>query len=265
MDDTVTGTRSGRIVMTDVGKAYKGRSGEVTVAVEHVNLEVAPGEFVAIVGPSGCGKTTLLRMIAGLIPQTSGEVLVDGQRVRKPSRRTGFVFQQPTLLPWRTVLQNVLLPSEIAGITKVEATERAWQLLELVRLTKFAHAYPNELSGGMQQRVGICRGLVNDPDVVLMDEPLAALDALSRERMTIELQNVWMAKPKTVVFVTHSISEAILLADRVLVMRPRPGEIVDVIDVGFERPRDIGLTSSDRVSNMVRRIRSHFNESDSAT
>ncbi len=205
--------------------------------MDHVSFEATPGEFVSIVGPSGCGKSTLLRLIAGLIPLTEGSIAVNGLEVTEPRQDVALMFQRPTLLPWRTALQNALLSPKI-GKRLDDATERqAYELLDLVGLTGFEHTYPRHLSGGMQQRVALARLLMVGVDVLLLDEPFAAVDQLTRERLNLELLRVHERMSATALLVTHNITEAILLADRVIVMTPRPGRIADVIDVPFERPR----------------------------
>ena len=207
------------------------------LAVDHVSFEATPGEFVSIVGPSGCGKSTLLRLIAGLIPLTGGRIAVNGRAVTEPRQDVALMFQRPTLLPWRTAFQNAVLPPKLAGKLDGDAERQAYELLDLVGLTGFEHTYPRHLSGGMQQRVALARLLMVGVDVLLLDEPFAAVDQLTRERLNIELLRVHERMSATALLVTHNISEAILLADRVIVMTPRPGRIADVIDVPFERPR----------------------------
>ena len=192
-------------------------------------------------GPSGCGKSTLLRLVAGLLPPTTGRVSIGGQQVTEPREETGIVFQAPTLLPWASVLDNVLFPLDMMKRSTRDSRERARDLLKLVGLAGFEGKYPRELSGGMQQRAGICRALVHDPDILLMDEPFGALDALTREELTIELMRIWRERPKTILFVTHSIPEAVLLADRVVVMSARPGRIAEIIEVNVPRPREFDM------------------------
>jgi NitT/TauT family transport system ATP-binding protein len=221
-------------------------------------MEVADGEFVSIVGPSGCGKTTLLKIFAGLSKISSGTVTVADKQPVDARKDTGMVFQSATLLPWRTVLENVLLPIEIQRHKAKEYRERARQLLSLVGLGGFEESYPYELSGGMQQRAGICRALVHDPAVLLMDEPFGAVDAMTREYMNVELLRIWHESRKTVVLVTHSISEAVFLSDRVAVMTPRPGQIAEIVTVELDRPRDLKVLSSDRAGAYIERIRAHF-------
>jgi len=230
------------IRLSGVSRTFTGRSGTVE-ALRDVSLEVADGEFVAVVGRSGCGKSTLLRLIAGLLPTSSGVVEVEGEAVAKPRRDVAMMFQRPALLPWRTVLDNVLLPVQIFGWRRAEYRERANQLLELTGLTGFEKRLPHELSGGMQQRVALCRALIGKPRVMLMDEPFSALDPLIREELSVELQRIHMEQDTTTVFVTHSIDEAVLLADRVVVLSPRPGRVREIIDVRIPRPRTLGRTA----------------------
>jgi len=221
-----------------VSKAFRSGSGQVQ-ALSDVDLSLAEGEFVAIVGPSGCGKSTLMRIVAGLIPATAGTVHIAGTRIERPHTDLGIVFQSPTLLDWRTVLGNVLLQFELRGLDPKPHVERARALLDTVGLGEFADNFPRELSGGMRQRAAIIRALVHDPSLLLMDEPFGALDALTREQMRIDLEDLWLSSRKTVLFITHSIDEAVLLADRVIVMSPRPGRIDRVIDIDLPRPRGL--------------------------
>jgi NitT/TauT family transport system ATP-binding protein len=225
-----------------VSRTFAGRSGTVE-ALRGIELEVADGEFVAVLGRSGCGKSTLLRLISGLLPTTSGEVRVSGERVTGPRRDIAMMFQRPALLPWRSVLDNVLLPVQIFGWRTAAHRERAHELLELTGLSGFEKRLPHELSGGMQQRVALCRSLIANPRVLLMDEPFSALDALTREELSGELQRIHMDNGATIVFVTHSIDEAVLLADRVVVLSPRPGRIREILDIKIPRPRTLGRTA----------------------
>ncbi|XVV13503.1 ABC transporter ATP-binding protein [Actinoplanes sp. CA-131856] len=231
------------IRVENVSRTFTGRSGTVE-ALRDVSLTVADGEFVAVVGRSGCGKSTLLRLIAGLLPPTGGTIQVSGERVVKPRRDVAMMFQRPALLPWRSVLDNVLLPVQIFGWRKAEYVTRAHDLLELTGLTGFEKRLPHELSGGMQQRVALCRALIGRPRVMLMDEPFSALDPLIREELSVELQRIHMEQAPTTVFVTHSIDEAVLLADRVVVLSPRPGRVREIIDVRIPRPRTLGRTAN---------------------
>jgi len=247
------------MVVENLSKTYVPLRSQPVTALEDITFAVRQGEFVAIVGPSGCGKTTLLKILAGLVRPTSGRVRLAGSDVVGPRRNIGMVFQQPTLLPWRTIAQNVMVPVEVQKLDKRCYRERASELLALVGLSGFEDKYPHELSGGMQQRAGICRALVHDPDVLLMDEPFGALDAMTREYMNLELLRIWSEAGKTVVFITHSISEAVFLADRVLVMSPRPGRIVEIVDIDLPRPRELGMMDTERGGALVARIRRHFN------
>ena len=217
-------------------KTYASRDGDV-VALQDVSLRVTDSEFVAILGPSGCGKSTLLRILDGLTSADGGQVLMDGRPIERPTQERGFVFQSFNLFPWRTVRGNIEFGMEIKGASKVERKRVSQRLIELVGLQGFEGKYPHELSGGMQQRVGIARALAIDPAVLLMDEPFGALDAQTREDMQDELLRIWAAARKTVLFVTHSIEEAIYLSDRVLIMTPRPGRVLAVLDIPFDRPR----------------------------
>lgn len=226
------------ISVAEVGKIF--RRGKVeTVALDKVDLTIGRTEFVAVVGPSGCGKSTLMRLIAGLTQPTAGAVFVDGREVKAPITDLGIVFQKPVLLDWRNVLQNVLLQVEMRGQRSADHVERARELLASVGLSGFEDRYPHELSGGMQQRTGIVRALIHDPPLLMMDEPFGALDALTREQMRIDLEALWLATQKTVLFITHSIDEAVLLADRVVVMSPRPGTVETIIDIDLDRPRGL--------------------------
>jgi NitT/TauT family transport system ATP-binding protein len=227
-------------------------------ALSDISLRVARNEFIAIVGASGCGKSTILRLVAGLLRPTQGVVFVNGKVVEEPQADTGMVFQQATLLPWADVLTNVLFPLRILKRDRRAGEQTARALLGLAGLAGFEKRMPHELSGGMQQRVAICRALVHDPSVLLMDEPFGALDALTREEMSLELLRIWSEKPKTVLLVTHSIAEAVLLADRVVVMSPRPGRIIDVVDIKIPRPRRAEDQASAQFQAYAARIRAHI-------
>jgi NitT/TauT family transport system ATP-binding protein len=226
------------IVVDRVSKAFR-RGATETVALDRVDLAVRAGEFVAIVGPSGCGKSTLLRLIAGLAAPSAGRLRIRDVPVDGPQTELGIVFQSPVLLDWRNVVDNVLVQIELRGLDPKRYRERAFALLEQVGLAEFHDRFPRELSGGMRQRTSIVRALIHDPPILLMDEPFGALDALTREQMRIDLEALWLATAKTVLFVTHSIDEAVLLADRVVVMSPRPGRIDRIIDVALPRPRGL--------------------------
>ncbi|MEV4760304.1 ABC transporter ATP-binding protein [Micromonospora sp. NPDC049559] len=227
------------IEISGLSRTFGGRAGQVE-ALRNIDLTVSDQEFVAIIGRSGCGKSTLLRLVAGLIPPTSGTVSVGGEQVKKPRRDIAMMFQRPALLPWRSVLDNVLLPVEIFGWKRAQHRARAQELLEIVGLTGFEKRLPHELSGGMQQRVSLCRALIQNPKVLLMDEPFSALDALTREELAVELQRIHLQLGTTILFVTHSIQEAVLLADRVAVLSARPGRIRKLVEVGIPRPRTFG-------------------------
>jgi len=243
------------IAVSRLEKTYLTRVGTRIRALADVTLDVADGEFVTIVGPSGCGKTTLLRILGGLLSASSGSVELLGRRVSGPSRNVGMVFQDPVLLPWRTVLENVMLPVAVLRLDRRAHHRRALDLLGLVGLAGFEDKYPHELSGGMRQRVSLARALVHDPALLLMDEPFGALDAMTREAMNLELQRIWRDSGKTVAFITHSIPEAAFLGGRVVVMSPRPGRIVDVVTVDLERPRDLDMMGSDAFGSYTRKIR----------
>jgi len=239
-------------------KIYKTRDGNDIHALKDVDLDIRAAEFISIVGPSGCGKTTLLKILAGILNRTAGDVTMAGRRLSGPSRELGVVFQAPVLLPWRTVLQNVMVPIQVQRRDRAVFEARARALIAMVGLTGFEHKYPSELSGGMQQRVGICRALVHDPSFLLMDEPFGALDAMTRESMNEELQRLWRENRKTILLVTHSIPEAVYLADRVVVMTPRPGRIVDVLDIDLPRPRTLAMQNTPEFGRFVAAIRRHF-------
>jgi NitT/TauT family transport system ATP-binding protein len=234
------------IVLDGVGMTYGAASGPVE-AVRSVSFKVEAGELVALVGPSGCGKSTLLRIIAGLRPATTGRVAVDGRSVLGPIPAVGMVFQAPVLLKWRRIVENVLLAAELAGLDPGPFRARAHELLGLVGLGDFADKLPRELSGGMQQRAALCRALLLDPPLLLMDEPFGALDAMTRDELNLELLRVWgegSRTRKTIVFVTHSIPEAVFLADRVVVLTPRPGRVAAIVPVQLPRPRTIETRAS---------------------
>jgi NitT/TauT family transport system ATP-binding protein len=239
-------------------KHYRTRSGDSVQALGPIDLTIDRGEFITVVGPSGCGKSTLLKMLAGLIPRTSGTIRVNGQAIDGPQRDIGVVFQSPVLLPWKTTFENVMLPATVLKLDRQTTGARARQLLEMVGLADFAHRYPNELSGGMQQRVAIARALVHDPAVLLMDEPFGALDAMTRETMNVEIRRIWRESGKTVLFVTHSIPEAVFLGSRVLVLSSRPGCIAEIVDVELPAQRDLDVMTTERFGSYTRRIRHHF-------
>jgi NitT/TauT family transport system ATP-binding protein len=247
------------IRVSNVSKSFGTSSGSV-LALDRVDCAIEEGSFVSVVGPSGCGKTTLLRLVAGLMQATHGTVTMGGQVITGTRRDVGVVFQSSILLPWRTVIENVLLPAEILGLDMRAARDRAQELLRLVKLEGFEDKLPRQLSGGMQQRASIARALLHDPKVLLMDEPFGALDAMTREQMNLELQRIWMESGKTVILITHSIPEAIFLGDRVFVMTPRPGTLTRILDVGLPRPRSMASMGSPefvRASDEIRAIFSH--------
>jgi len=236
-------TSSQTVDLDAVSMTYAGRLGPVK-AIEEFSLSIRAGEFVSLLGPSGCGKSTLLKIIAGLIPATGGAVSVGGDPVDGARTDIGFVFQQPVLLDWRTVLENVMLQIEARRLPRDVYLPKAMELLDKVGLKPFAGSHPYELSGGMMQRASVCRALVHEPPLLLMDEPFGALDALTRDQMMIDLQRLWIDRPKTVLFVTHSVPEAIFLSDRVLVLSPRPARIARVIEIDIPRPRRLAERGS---------------------
>jgi NitT/TauT family transport system ATP-binding protein len=243
------------ISLTGVSKHFATRAKTNIVALRDVTFDIPRDQFVTLVGPSGCGKSTLLKLIAGITALSNGEVRLNGRRLEKPSRKIGMVFQRPVLLPWRSVLDNVLFPIQMLGWPVQAHRDAAERLIELVGLRGFEKALPNELSGGMQQRVSICRALIYDPEVLLMDEPFGALDAMTREDLSVELLRIWTERRKTVIFVTHSISEAVLLADRVMVMTARPGRIVMDLQIALPRPRSLSTESTSEFNTYVQKIR----------
>ncbi len=238
------------LAIEGVGKTFGTR-----VAVDGAAFDVRANEFVSLVGPSGCGKSTLLRLVAGLILPTAGRIAVRGKPVSGPISDVGMVFQSPVLLPWRTTLDNILFVAEIGGHGASQHRARAHELVELAGLAGFEHAYPHELSGGMQQRAAICRALLLNPTLILMDEPFGALDVMTRERMGFELQKIWSVSRNTVLFVTHSITEAVLLSDTIVVMTPRPGRVHDIVDVDLPRPRGIDVLLDRRFLELSARVR----------
>jgi NitT/TauT family transport system ATP-binding protein len=223
--------------------------------MQDISAQIGRDEFVTILGPSGCGKSTLLKIAASVLRPTSGEVWFDGERLTRPTPKIGMIFQQPILLPWRNVLDNVLFPIQMMGLSVSKHKAAALALLRLVGLSGFEQAMPGELSGGMQQRVSICRALIYDPTILLMDEPFAALDALTREELGIELLRIWSERKKTVLFVTHSVQEGILLADRVLVMTARPGRVAASLPIALPRPRTVNMISSKEYGEYAETIR----------
>jgi NitT/TauT family transport system ATP-binding protein len=245
------------IRIQNVSKTYRSRDSEVE-SLRPLTFSINDGEFISVVGPSGCGKSTLLKMIAGLLPATTGEIFIDGRSIVKPHGSAGIVFQAALLMPWRTVLENVMLPIQLKKLPREIYLRRAHDLLKLAGLQGFEKRLPWQLSGGMQQRVAICRALVHDPKIMLMDEPFGALDAMTRERMNLELQRIQRETGKTVLLITHSIQEAVFLSDRVLVMTERPGAIAAEYAIPLPRPRTLDMFSDPRFVELTSRIRGHF-------
>ncbi len=238
-------------------KTYHSERGDVE-ALRGIDLDIRSGEFISILGPSGCGKSTLLKCIAGLEDLTAGDVAIRGQAVVEPPLDTGIVFQRDVLLDWRSVIDNILLPIEFARLRTADWREKALELLHLFELEAFADRYPWELSGGMRQRVAICRGLIRDPALLLMDEPFGALDAITRDELNLELERIWEATHKTIVFITHSIPEAVFLSGRVVVMSRNPGQIVEVMDIELDRPRALDIRETPAFAHYVGHIREIF-------
>jgi NitT/TauT family transport system ATP-binding protein len=247
------------IQLRQVTKTYHSR-GNRTEALSPIDLDVAPGEFVSVLGPSGCGKSTLMMLVAGLLPVSGGSLTVNGHPVTKPVTDVGVVFQQDLLMEWRSALRNVLIQGEMRGISASEMKPRALELLDMVGLTGFVDSYPSELSGGMRQRVSICRALVHEPPLLLMDEPFGALDALTRDQMGLDLLRIWNQTRCTVLFITHSISEAIFMSDRVVVFSDRPGKIADDIRIELPRPRRMAMRETPEFTAYVQRVRSTLTE-----
>ncbi len=245
------------IRLCGVAKSYPGKDGPMA-SLDPLSFDIDEGEFVSVVGPSGCGKTTLLKLVAGLLPVSAGELTLSGSRIDGPQRNVGIVFQSAVLLAWRNVLDNILLQAEMRKLPMAAARERALKLIATAGLEGFEKSYPWQLSGGMQQRVSICRALLHDPSVLLMDEPFGALDAMTREKMNLELQRIWMGSKKTVLLITHSIPEAVFLSDRVLVMSERPGSIAAIYDIDLPRPRPLDVMSSAEFARYTQSIRGHF-------
>jgi NitT/TauT family transport system ATP-binding protein len=246
------------VAITNLTKIYETRDGNELRALDPINIRIMAGQFVAIVGPSGCGKSTLLSLIAGISPRTSGSIQIDGEEVRRPHLKVGVVFQTDLLLYWRTVVDNILLPIEIKRWDRKDYMARVDGLLAQVGLAGFGEKFPNELSGGMRQRVAICRALVREPGLLLMDEPFGALDALTPEQMITDLQMMWLNVSNTVIFITHSIEEAVFLADTVLVMSPRPGRIDLDLHIELDRPRSWKNRLEPKFAAYVSRIHEIF-------
>jgi NitT/TauT family transport system ATP-binding protein len=244
------------VSLEGVTRRFVTRSGTDVTALQEVTLAIHRDQFVTVVGPSGCGKTTLMKLVGGILPPTRGTVRLNGEVLARPSRKVGMVFQRPVLLPWCTVLENVLFPLRMLGWPTAPRKDAARSLIELVGLGGFENALPNELSGGMQQRVSICRALIYEPELLLMDEPFGALDAMMREDLGFELLRIWTEKRKTVVFVTHSITEAVMLADRVIVMTARPGRVVMDVAVTLPRPRSADTEFTAEFKDFAKTIKS---------
>jgi NitT/TauT family transport system ATP-binding protein len=257
VSDRAAGNSASGIKLSGVSKTYRSRDGDVP-SLRPLDFHINQGEFFVVVGPSGCGKSTLLKMISGLLPPTTGEILVEGEQVTKPHGNVGIVFQNALLLPWRNILSNVMLPIDMKKLPREKFLPRAKELLKLVGLEGFEKKLPWQLSGGMQQRASICRALVHDPKIMLMDEPFGALDAMTREKMNVELMRIQRETGKTVLLITHSIPEAVFLADRVLVMTERPGAIAAIYDVPLPRPRSLDAMADPVFTELVQRIRKHF-------
>jgi NitT/TauT family transport system ATP-binding protein len=245
------------IRVNGVCKTYRSVDGPIE-SLKPLTFDIGAGEFMAVVGPSGCGKSTLLKLIAGLLPASGGQILLDGRPVNGPPDNVGIVFQSPVLLAWRSVLDNILLQIEMRRLSRAEYLPKARALLAMTGLADFAEKFPWELSGGMQQRTSICRALLHDPAVLLMDEPFGALDAMTREKMNLELQRIWYETKKTVLLITHSIPEAVFLADRILVMTERPGSVAAIYDVNLTRPRSLAVMGDPAFVKLTQAIRGHF-------
>jgi NitT/TauT family transport system ATP-binding protein len=252
--------RTPLIELDNISRTFNARDRSSTLAVDGVNLNIGASEFVSLLGPSGCGKSTLLSIIAGLIQPTSGEVRIEGKPILAPFTNIGIVFQNDLLLDWRTVLGNVLIQFEMRGLKTEPHRQRARALISSVGLADFDQKYPWELSGGMRQRVALCRALIHDPPLLLMDEPFGALDALTRAQLQIDLQNIWQSSRKTVVFVTHSIEEAVFLSDHVIVMTPRPGRVREIIEIDLPRPRGLDVREQPAFTNAIQRVNHLFQD-----
>jgi len=248
----------GFLEIDSLSKTFESRDGSRVDALKDINLSIRAGEFITIVGPSGCGKSTLLHILAGVLERSSGTVTIGGHSLDGPSRDIGVVFQESLLLPWRNVADNILLPIEVLRLPVSKYRPRVDALLQLTNLKGFEAKYPHELSGGMQQRVSIARGLIHEPSTLLMDEPFGALDAMTREQMNLDVLKIWHESKKTIILITHSVNEAILLGDRVVVMSPRPGRIVDILDIDLPRPRTIEMSNTPEFGAYAARIRDHL-------
>ena len=249
---------SARIDVRGVSVAYSAPNDQTLPVLGPLTFAMEAGQFVCLVGPSGCGKSTLIRLLAGLIPPTEGEAWLDDQPIKQPSRRVALMFQDANLMPWRTVIDNIALPLELAGVERPEREDAAQRLLPRLGLSEFALAYPGELSGGMAQRVALGRVLIQRPDVLLLDEPFGALDAMTREQVSVDLLDLWGQERQTVLMVTHDINEAILLSDRVLVMSKRPGQIKADLPVTLPRPRQLSDTYSDEFGQIAQQVRANI-------
>ena len=247
------------VTIRDVGMRFAAPGGDVE-ALADCSLDIAAGSFTAIIGPNGCGKSSLLRLVAGLLPPTTGSVTVDGRAPKPGDRRVGLCFQQPRLIPWRSTLENVALALELAGVPSDERRERATEALDQVGLATAARLRPRELSGGMAQRAALARALIGDPPVLLLDEPFSALDALTRETFDEELQRLWLDRQRTVILVTHSVTEAVALGDRVVVMTPRPGRVARVVDIDLPRPRPAELLGDPHAAELAAEVRAALGE-----
>ncbi|MFE3837609.1 ABC transporter ATP-binding protein [Pseudogemmobacter sonorensis] len=250
-------TTNSHITVSDVTKVFSGRKGRVQ-ALQNIDLDIRRGEFVSVLGPSGCGKSTLMMLISGLLPMSSGAITVEGKKIKGPNPDVGIVFQRDVLLEWRSALQNIMIQAEIRGDNMAQAKARARELLRMVSLQDFEDAYPKELSGGMRQRVSICRALLHKPKLMLMDEPFGALDAMTRDQLQIDLMKICRDNDMTVLFITHSISEAIFLSDRVVVMSPRPGRIEKIVDIDLPRPRRLAVREDPRFAEYARDLTDIF-------
>jgi len=246
------------IVLRGISKTYAAKGRPNTLALDNISLDIAEGEFVALVGPSGCGKSTLLKLISGLLPPSNGEIEVFKATVTRPLPSVGIVFQSPVLMKWRTIYENVILPLEVMGTIDASSHDRVMGLLELAGIRDFAQSYPRELSGGMQQRAAICRALVHNPPLLLLDEPFGALDAMTRSQMNMDLARIWAQTRKTTVLITHSVAEAVFLADRVVVMSARPGRITEIISVEIPHPRTVDVRGQPKFGELVQQIGKHI-------
>jgi NitT/TauT family transport system ATP-binding protein len=261
MERPIPKSREIEIKIENLSMIYQDKKGGKPVtALQNVNLDIRQGEFISLLGPSGCGKTTLLRLIADLLQPSQGKISVRGQTPREVrlQKKYGIVFQNPVLYDWRTVRRNVCMPMELMGMKKPDRTAQVTKMLELVGLLNFGKHYPYELSGGMQQRVGIARALAINPEILLMDEPFSALDEFTREKLHIDLLDIWKKTQKTVIFVTHNISEAVFLSDRVVVLSPHPGRVSAVIDIDIPRPRNMESKQSQQFYDYITKIRNSF-------